>query len=76
MSFNLSSVLISDEVDQKCVKILEENGIKVLKNSKLSKEELLKEIPVSNMFFVSFHCVQGETTSLLFNFLKLRSVPS
>lgn len=54
MSFNLSSVLISDEVDQKCVKILEENGIKVLKNSKLSKEELLKEIPVSNMFFRKF----------------------
>lgn len=80
MSFNLSSVLISDEVDQKCVKVLQENGIKVLKNSKLSKEELLKEIPVSNMFFVSFlcsqNCVQGETTSLLFNFLKLRSVPS
>lgn len=54
MSFNLSSVLISDEVDQKCVKILQENGIKVLKNSKLSKEELLKEIPVSNMFFRKF----------------------
>lgn len=51
MSFNLSSVLISDEVDQKCVQILQDNGIKVLKNSKLSKEELLKEIPVSNMFF-------------------------
>lgn len=45
MSFNLSSVLISDEVDQKCVQILQDNGIKVLKNSKLSKEELLKEIP-------------------------------
>lgn len=46
--------MISDEVDQKCVQILQENGIKVLKNSKLSKEELLKEIPVSNMFFCKF----------------------
>lgn len=47
----LNSVLISDEVDQKCVTILQENGIKVVKNTKLSKEELLKEIPVSNTFF-------------------------
>ncbi|XP_062596009.1 D-3-phosphoglycerate dehydrogenase-like [Saccostrea cucullata] len=45
MSVNLSSVLISDEIDQKCVDVLQENGIKVLKNTKLSKEELLKEIP-------------------------------
>ena len=51
MSVKLSSVLISDEVDQKCVTILQENGIKVVKNTKLSKEELLKEIPVSNTFF-------------------------
>ncbi|XP_048753812.1 D-3-phosphoglycerate dehydrogenase-like [Ostrea edulis] len=44
MSINLTSVLISDEVDQKCVNFLQENGIKVVKNTKLSKEELLKEI--------------------------------
>ena len=62
----LNSVLISDEVDQKCVTILQENGIKVVKNTKLSKEELLIEIPVSNTFFSLFlcceKCVQGEIT--------------
>lgn len=64
----LNSVLISDEVDQKCVTILQENGIKVVKNTKLSKEELLKEIPVSNTFFSLFlcceKCVQGEITRI------------
>lgn len=50
MSINLTSVLISDEVDQKCVNFLQENGIKVVKNTKLSKEELLKEIAVSILF--------------------------
>ena len=75
MSVKLSSVLISDEVDQKCVTILQENGIKVVKNTKLSKEELLKEIPVSNTFFSLFlcceKCVQGEITCTA----GLRSAP-
>lgn len=66
MSVKLNSVLISDEVDQKCVTILQENGIKVVKNTKLSKEELLKEIPVSNKFYSLLlcceKCVQGEIT--------------
>lgn len=47
MVIALRKVLISDEVDPKCVQILQNNGIEVLKNTKLSKEELLAEIPVS-----------------------------
>ncbi|KAI0240728.1 D-3-phosphoglycerate dehydrogenase [Lamellibrachia satsuma] len=45
MSFNLQNVLISDEVDDKCVDILRSNGIEVVKNTKLSKEQLISEIP-------------------------------
>ena len=48
MSFNLQNVLISDEVDDKCVDILRSNGIEVVKNTKLSKEQLISEIPVSD----------------------------
>jgi hypothetical protein len=60
MSFNLSSVLISDEVDQKCVDILQENGIKVVKNTKLSKEDLLKEIAVSILFLCKKCVLKGD----------------
>lgn len=45
MALTLKKVLISDEVDPRCVDILTNNGIQVVKNTKLSKEELLKEIP-------------------------------
>ncbi|XP_064648038.1 D-3-phosphoglycerate dehydrogenase-like [Lineus longissimus] len=45
MAFNLKRVLISDEVAPKCVEILQTNGIEVLKNTKLTKEQLLSEIP-------------------------------
>ena len=47
MALRLKNVLISDEVDQKCVDILCANGIAVEKNTKLSKDELIAEIPVS-----------------------------
>ena len=47
MALRLKNVLISDEVDQKCVDILRANGIAVEKNTKLSKDELIAEIPVS-----------------------------
>lgn len=50
MVIELKRVLISDEVDPKCVQILKENGIAVDKNTKLSKEELIQEIPVSVQF--------------------------
>ena len=49
MAFPLRKVLISDEVDPKCVTILQNNGINVEKNTKLSKEELLAKIPVSSL---------------------------
>lgn len=44
MAFQLSKVLISDEVDPKCVEILQTHGIEVVQNTKLSKAELLTEI--------------------------------
>ena len=55
----VKSVLITDEVDDKCVAILEQNGFNVTKNTKLSREELQTEIKVSGHgrvieFFSSF----------------------
>lgn len=47
MSFQLQSVLITDEIDVQCVEILQKNGIQVVKNTKLTKEQLIAEIPVS-----------------------------
>jgi len=41
---SIKSILISDDVDQKCVDILENNGFQVTKNIKLSKTELLDEV--------------------------------
>ena len=46
MALTLKKVLISDEIDQKCVDILVKNGIEVEKNTKLSKEQLIGEIGV------------------------------
>ena len=49
MVLKLKSVLITDEVDPKCVSILESNGVNVTVNTKLAKDKpaLLAEIPVS-----------------------------
>lgn len=44
MVIELKKVLISDEVDPKCVQVLQSHGIQVVKNTKLSKDELLSEI--------------------------------
>jgi len=41
---SIKSILITDDVNEKCVQILENNDFKVLKNTKLSKDELLNEI--------------------------------
>lgn len=41
---NIKSILISDDVNQRCVDILSNNGFDVTKNIKLSKEELLEEV--------------------------------
>jgi len=45
-SLDLKRVLISDSVDSCCKAILEANGIAVDLKTKLTKEELLAEIPV------------------------------
>ena len=54
MVLKLKSVLITDEVDPKCVSILESNGVNVTVNTKLAKDKpaLLAEIPVSAFFQV------------------------
>lgn len=44
MAFELKKVLISDEVDAKCIEVLLSNGIHVDKKTKLTKEQLLNEI--------------------------------
>lgn len=40
----IKSILISDDVNQKCVDILSNNGFDVTKNIKLTKEELLEQV--------------------------------
>lgn len=45
MAFTLQKVLISDSVSPKCTEILQKNGITVDNKTKLSKEQLLAEIP-------------------------------
>ncbi|BFY98923.1 hypothetical protein BsWGS_01963 [Bradybaena similaris] len=45
MVVQLRNVLISDDVDPKCVDILQSNGIEVVQNVTLSKEQLVAEIP-------------------------------
>ncbi|EDO37417.1 predicted protein, partial [Nematostella vectensis] len=45
VSLELKRVLISDSVDSCCKTILERNGVTVDVNTKLSKEELVSEIP-------------------------------
>ncbi len=43
----IKSILITDDVNEKCVEILENNGFKVTKNIKLTKPELLQEVKVT-----------------------------
>lgn len=49
MAFQINKVLITDEVDPKCVAILKNGGVDVTMNTKLAKDKnsLLSEIPVS-----------------------------
>ena len=49
MAFQLTTVLITDKVDEKCGAILRANGIKVEFNTALAKDKaaLLAEIAVS-----------------------------
>lgn len=43
-SNDIKSILITDDVNQKCVDILSNNGFNVTKNIKLTKDELLEEV--------------------------------
>lgn len=47
MALNLKKILITDEVDPKCVDILQRNGLEVVKNTALAKDIplLIAEIP-------------------------------
>jgi D-3-phosphoglycerate dehydrogenase len=40
----IQKVLISDDIDEICPKLLRENGIEVYSNSKMTKDQLIKEI--------------------------------
>ena len=48
---DIKNILITEDIDPKCVNILETNGFNVTKNVNLTKEELKEEIKVS--FFSS-----------------------
>ena len=52
MVIELKRVFISDEVDPRCVEVLKENGIEVVKDTKLrtDKEKFLAEISVFFFF--------------------------
>lgn len=45
MGLKIKNVLISDAVDESCVKLLQDNGINVTCSYKLTPEQLLAEIP-------------------------------
>ena len=65
MAFQLKieNVLISDNLDNCCQEILSENGIDVKVDTKLTKEDLLKEISVSTLRYRRISC---ETKHSLF----------
>lgn len=44
---SIKTVLISESVDPRCKKILEENGIRVTEKQNMKKDELIGEIKVS-----------------------------
>lgn len=45
-SNNIKKVLITDDVNEKCLQILENNGLQVVKNTKLTVDQLKEEIKV------------------------------
>lgn len=47
---NIKNVLISDDVNTKCVEILQNNGFNVVKNTSLTLDQLKQEITVSRNF--------------------------
>ena len=42
----IKSVLITDDVNQKCIEILENNDFKVVKNTKMTIDQIKAEIKV------------------------------
>jgi len=44
----IKSILITDDVNERCVEILENNGFQVTKSINLTKPELLQEIKVES----------------------------
>ncbi len=48
----IKTILISDDVNQKCIDILENNDLKVTKNTKLTPSELKEEIRVIIFFLL------------------------
>ena len=46
MSLILKKVLISDDINPQCAEIMVKNGIEVAQKTKLTKEQLIAEIPV------------------------------
>ena len=49
MVLSLKKVLISDDIDPKCIQILQNNGIDVVKKTNMTKQQLISEIPVSEI---------------------------
>jgi hypothetical protein len=58
MSAEIKNILITDDVDGKCVEILQTNGFNVIKNIKLTKEELKEEIKVITHFKLPLQFLQ------------------
>ena len=62
MALQLKKILITDEVDPKCVAILQKNGLEVVQDTSLAKnkEQLITEIKVihlseiSRLFYLRF----------------------
>lgn len=50
MGLDIKSVLVVDGVGANCTVILKSHGIAVTNKAKITKEELLQEIPVSVKF--------------------------
>lgn len=48
MGLDIKTVLVVDGVGANCTEILNKHGISVTNKAKITKEDLLKEVPVSD----------------------------
>lgn len=62
MVLEIKSVLVVDGVGANCTEILNSHGISVINQAKISKDELLKEIPVRAL---SLHVYESLSLVLL-----------